>query len=75
MQKMKYLMFRVASCFNRVIELNRKMLIVSKFLTKMLFFFNLAIKLNSLSTEPFKLNVILSRENKISDVASRFNCD
>jgi hypothetical protein len=33
-QEIKYQMWLVASCFNRVIELNRKMLILSKFLTK-----------------------------------------
>jgi hypothetical protein len=33
-QEIKYQMWLVASCFNRVIELNPKMLILSKFLTK-----------------------------------------
>jgi hypothetical protein len=32
--KMKYKMYCGASCFNRVIELNQKMLILSKFLTE-----------------------------------------
>jgi hypothetical protein len=33
----KYKIYRVASCFNRVIELNQKMLILSTFLTKYYF--------------------------------------
>ena len=32
--EIKYEKYRVASCFNRVIELNQKMLILSRFLTK-----------------------------------------
>ena len=32
--KIKYQMCRVASCFNRVIELNHEMLIISKLLTE-----------------------------------------
>jgi hypothetical protein len=32
--RIKYQMYRVASCFNRVIEMNQKMLILSKFLPK-----------------------------------------
>ena len=33
-------MYRVASCFNRVIELNQKMLILLAFVTKNVFFLN-----------------------------------
>ena len=40
MQKIKYKMYCGASCFNRVIELNQKMLILSKFLTKNYFLWN-----------------------------------
>jgi hypothetical protein len=38
MEKIKYQMYRVSSCFNRVIELHQKMLILSKFLAKNYFF-------------------------------------
>jgi hypothetical protein len=38
MKKIKYKMYRVTSCFNRVIELNQKMLILSKCLTKNYFY-------------------------------------
>ena len=44
----KYQMYRVASFFNRVIELNQKMLILSNFLTKNIFFYI------TLTTELFK---------------------
>jgi hypothetical protein len=69
-------MYRVASCSNRVIELNQKILILSKVLTKNDYI--LTIKLNSWSTDPFKLNVILNREDKISDVSCCilfYSCD
>ena len=39
-ETMKYQIGRVASWFNHVIELNQKMSIVSKFLTKIFFFLN-----------------------------------
>ena len=38
MEKIKYRMYHVTYCFNRVIELNQKMLILSKCLTKNCFF-------------------------------------
>ena len=34
MKKIKYLTFRMRSCSNRVIELNQKMLILKRFVTK-----------------------------------------
>ena len=37
MQKIKYEMYRVASCFNHVIELNQKMLILLEFVTNFFF--------------------------------------
>ena len=37
---MKYKVFRVASCFNRVIELKQKMRILLEFVTKNVFFLN-----------------------------------
>jgi hypothetical protein len=37
MQKIKYEMYRIASCFNRVIELKQKMLILLEFVTKNVF--------------------------------------
>jgi hypothetical protein len=40
MKKIKYQMYRVTSCFNRVIELNQKMLILSKCLTRNYFLCN-----------------------------------
>jgi hypothetical protein len=40
MEKIKYQMYHVTYCFNRVIELNQKMLILSKFLTKNYFLCN-----------------------------------
>jgi hypothetical protein len=40
MQKIKYQIYRVASCFNRVIELKEKLLIVLQFATRNDFFFN-----------------------------------
>jgi hypothetical protein len=52
-----------------VIELKRKMWILLEFVTKNVFFKILTIKLNSWLTEPFKLNVILSKDNKISDMS------
>ena len=45
---MKYQICRVASWFNHVIELNQKMLIVSKFLTKNSFFLNFVNKIEFL---------------------------
>jgi hypothetical protein len=39
MQKIKYQMCRVAFCFNRVIELNQKMLILSRFVAENVLFF------------------------------------
>jgi hypothetical protein len=38
MKKIEYQTRRVRSCFNRVIELNRKMLILKRFVTKSVFF-------------------------------------
>jgi hypothetical protein len=57
-------MCRVGSCFNREIELNEKILILTKFLTNNDFFLNFDNKTEFLN----KLNAILNRENKISDV-------
>jgi hypothetical protein len=37
MKKIEYQTRRVRSCFNRVIELNQKMLIVKRFVTKSVF--------------------------------------
>jgi hypothetical protein len=37
MKKIKYLTFRMGSCFNRVIELNLKMLILRRLMTKFVF--------------------------------------
>jgi hypothetical protein len=37
MKKIEYQTRRVRSCFNRVIELNRKMLILKRFVTKSVF--------------------------------------
>ena len=61
--------FLVASCFNRVIVLKQKMWILLEFITKSFVFYILSIKLNSWLTDPFKLNVILSKENEISDMS------
>ena len=38
MHKIEYQMYRVASCFNLVIELKQKMLILSQFATRNCFF-------------------------------------
>ena len=38
MKKIEYQTHRVGSCFNRVIELNQKMLILRRFATKSVFF-------------------------------------
>jgi hypothetical protein len=78
MHKIEYQMYHVASCFNRVIELKQKMLILSQFATRNVSFLILTIKLNSWITDPFNLNVILNWENKISDVTCFFlfqSCD
>ena len=40
MHKIEYQKYRVASCFNRVIELKQKMLILSQFATGNVFFIN-----------------------------------
>jgi hypothetical protein len=61
--------FLVASCFNRVNVLKPKMWILLEFITKSFVFYILSIKLNSWLTDPFKLNVILSKENEISDMS------
>jgi hypothetical protein len=37
MQKIKYQIYRVASCFNRVLELKLKMLIILEFVTNFFF--------------------------------------
>jgi hypothetical protein len=37
MKKIEYQTRRVSSCFNRVIELNQKMLILKRFVTKSVF--------------------------------------
>ena len=58
-------MYRVTSFFNRVSELNQKILILSKFLTNNDFFKNFDNTTEFLN----KLNAILNRENKISDVS------
>jgi hypothetical protein len=39
MKKIEYETRRVRSCFNRVIELNQKMLILKRFIAKKLIFF------------------------------------
>ena len=39
MQKIKYEMCRVVSSYNRVVELNQKMLILSKMLTNVFFLY------------------------------------
>jgi hypothetical protein len=55
----------INSCFNRVIELKLEMSILLEFVNKNVFFFIiLTIKLNSWSTDPFKLNVILKEKIK-----------
>jgi hypothetical protein len=61
--------FFVASCFNPVNVLKQKMWILLEFITKSFVFYILSIKLNSWLTNPFKLNVILSKENEISDMS------
>jgi hypothetical protein len=45
MKKIEYQTRRVRSCFNRVIELNRKMLILKRFVTK-IFFTIILFKIN-----------------------------
>jgi hypothetical protein len=58
-------MYRVTSIFKRVIELNQKILILSKFLTNNDFFLNFDNTTEFLN----KLNAILNSENKISDLS------
>ena len=61
----------MASCFDYLIELKQKMIILLEFVTKKFFFVDFDNKTKFL----IKLNVILKTENKISDVscASCFN--
>jgi hypothetical protein len=61
--------FLVPSCFNRVNVLKQKMWILLEFITKLFFVYILSIQLNSWLTDPLKLNVILIKENEISDMS------
>jgi hypothetical protein len=64
----------VASCFNYLIELKQKMLILLEFATtNVVFFFDNTTEF--LTADPFKLDVILHTENKISDVICLCNHD
>jgi hypothetical protein len=45
MKKIEYQTPRVRSCFNRVIELNQKMLILKGFVTKIMFYVMMATEL------------------------------
>ena len=60
MKKMKYWTSRVGSDFNRVIELNQKMLSLTRFVTKNDFFMSGSRKL--------MLNIFENRENNIGHV-------
>ena len=68
LQKIKYQIYRVPSCFNRVIELKLEMLILLEFVTKNVFFYYFDNKTEFLINRSLQLNVILNRENKISGV-------
>ena len=72
----KYQMYRVTSFFNRVIELNQKILILSKFLTKNVFFFILTYTTElfinkdvSKTDETLHDECIFKCRKKISDVS------
>jgi hypothetical protein len=51
MKKITYQIRRVRSCFNRVIELNQKMLILKRFIAKKFFFFVIPGKTDPSSDE------------------------
>ena len=61
MKKMKYWTCRVGSGFNRMIELNHKMLILRRFVTKNDFFF-------MSGSRKLILNIFKSGENNIEHV-------
>ena len=61
MKKIKYLTFRMRTCSNRVNELNRKMLILKRFVMN-LFFFHVRIKI-------LMLNIFKNGENNISETS------
>ena len=67
MNKIKYQKRRVGSCFNRVIELNRKRLILKRFVSKMMAFMSESRKLMLKSSKIKKIKYQKRR------VASSFN--
>ena len=68
MQKIKYQMYRVPSCFNRVIELKLEMSILLEFVAKNVFFYYFDNKTEFLINRPLQVECHLKRENKISSV-------
>ena len=68
MQKIKYQMYRVPSCFNRVIELKLEMLILLEFVAKNVFFYYFDNKTEFLINRSLQVECHLKRENKISGV-------
>ena len=51
MKKIEYQTHRVGSCFNRVIELNQKMVILTRFVKKMIFYVMMTTELQVTNEE------------------------